>query len=158
MGTGSAFGNSERGEVIVRHAFRFLLLTVIAMLIAALLIVMQVDRRNPIQGPLLTEALNSPVRAGDSLLVRITRNKVRDDCPVISVRSLITPDGQKIEIPGGVSKGGPDDQEHVDLAYPIPADTPPGDYELRVHLTYVCNAVPPFEHDQEPVRFRVIGG
>lgn len=142
--------------MIVRHTFRFLLLTVIVMLTAALLIVMQVDRRNPIVGQLKTEALNSPVRAGDDLIVRITRNKVRGDCPVISVRSLVTPDGQKINIPGGVHKGGDPDADYIDWAYPIPRNIPPGDYELRVHLTYICNGVAPFEHDQEPVRFRVV--
>lgn len=156
MGTGSAFGHSERGEVIVRHTFRFLLLTVIALLIAALLIVIQVDRRDPIVGQMRTEALNSPVRAGDVLIVRITREKVRDDCPVVSIRSLVTPDGRKIDIPVGIHEGGPDNQEYVDWAYPIPSDIPPGDYELRVHLTYLCSGVPPFEHDQEPVRFRVV--
>lgn len=115
------------------------------------------DTRDPINGPMLTEALNSPIRAGELLDVRITREKVRDDCPVISVRKFVDEDGRVYDAPPGVSSGGSDDVDEIVFRYPIPTTLPVGSYELRVSLTYVCPTGGSFTHTQEPVRFRVAG-
>lgn len=113
------------------------------------------DTRDPIVGELRTEALNSPVRPGEFLDVKITREKVRDDCPVISVRKFVDEDGRVYDAAPGVSEGGSDDVREIVFRYPVPPTLPPGSYELRVSLTYVCS-YGSFDHVQEPTRFRVI--
>jgi hypothetical protein len=54
------------------------------------------DMRDPIRGVMFTEALNSPVSVDDQLLVRVSREKIRDDCPVSSVPYFVSDDGRRV--------------------------------------------------------------
>jgi hypothetical protein len=101
------------------------------------------------------EVLNSPIYAGNPLVVRIWRQKTRDDCPVYSHRTAINSDGVAYELPSALWSGGPPETEFIDYAYPTLTVMPPDDYELRVHLIYNC---PGFTHqvDQPSARFRVV--
>lgn len=114
------------------------------------------DRRAPVVGFTSVEALNSPIYAGEDLLVRVVREKVRDDCPVTSLRSAVDQDGRVWEVPDVIAHaGGPADVPYIERAYPIPFDTPPGSYELRVHLVYDCPGAGVFHYDQPAVRFQI---
>jgi hypothetical protein len=101
------------------------------------------------------EVLNSPIHAGNPLVVRIVREKYRDDCPVYSHRTAINQDGVAYELPSALWSGGPADLDVIDYAYPTLPIMPPGNYELRVHLVYNC---PGFQYqvDQPSARFRII--
>ena len=101
-----------------------------------------------------TVALNSPLRVGDALVVRIYRKKVRDDCPVLSIRDAINLDGQVFDISDIEWEGGPPSTEFLDLPYGT-QDLPPGQYVLRVRLVYQC---PGFEYriNQPDTPFRVL--
>lgn len=84
------------------------------------------------------ETLNSPLRAGDDLVVRVTRKKLRS-CPISSYRKLVDADGRTYPLSGAASEaGGELSAEFVDLAYPIPPFVPDGEYSLRVRLIYHC--------------------
>jgi hypothetical protein len=100
------------------------------------------------------EVMNSPIAAGEPLVVRIWREKTRDDCPVYSHRTAVNADGVSYELPSALWSGGPQDTAFVDYAYPTLSVMPPGNYELRVHLVYNC---PHITHqvDQPSARFRV---
>jgi len=113
------------------------------------------DTRVPIAAWGDVEVLNSPVQPGGYLRLRVTRDKVRNDCPVTAARRAVDQDGKTFSLEGGVSPGGPADAEAVLLEYPIPATMPPGYYDLRVTLTYNC---PTFTWvtEQPGARFRVI--
>lgn len=114
------------------------------------------DRTPPLPGGIArTAALNSPVLAGSSLLVRIHREKARSDCPVTSERTAVNEDGVVFDIPDATWAGGPAGGGHLDLAYPVPRTFPPGSYVLRVDLTYQCPGGLSFEYEQPEVRFRI---
>ena len=159
VGLGATFAicyPDNRKTMTARLFHAFLVLTVILSAVNAILLLSE-NRQDPITGPLLTEALNSPVRAGEHLFVRITREKVRSDCPVTSVRNFVSEDGAKA--PGGIAvrqAGGLPNAAFVDWKYPVPPTLTPGRYELRVALRYDCPRGLTFYHDQEPVPFRVV--
>jgi len=114
------------------------------------------DKTPPIVAFIRAEAINSPIYAGDSLIVRITRKKVRDDCPVISDRQAISEDGVIFSLPPASHRGGPADETIVDFAYPTVSSLPPGNYVLRVHLEYTCPGIDtPFPYEQPIVPFRI---
>jgi len=114
------------------------------------------DKTPPIVSFLRAEAINSPVYAGDSLIVRLTRKKVRDDCPVVSDRQAISEDGVIFSLPPASHRGGPADETIVDFAYPTSSSMPPGNYVLRVHLEYTCPGIDtPFPYEQPIVPFRI---
>jgi len=96
------------------------------------------DPRLPIQDWIEVEVLNSPIRAGEDVRVRITREKVRDDCVVTSRRQAINLDGQSYTLESATMIGGSSDERSVLLSYPTPRTLPVGQYILRVHLTYDC--------------------
>lgn len=110
------------------------------------------DRRDPVAFKRV-EALNSPVKVGDNLVVRIWRDKVRS-CPVDSERIVMDQDGHVTELAGEVSAGGPVDEAYVDWEYPTHL-LPAADYQMDVALTYWC---PDGLHQmkQPPVRFRIV--
>jgi len=113
------------------------------------------DRRPPIVAFESVEALNSPVTAGGDLVVRILREKIRDDCEVTSLRTAMDRDGRIWPVPHAVSQeGGDADAAYVDWAYPIPETTPPGQYVLRVHLIYDCEGTV-WHYDQPETLFQV---
>lgn len=113
------------------------------------------DSRPPVIAFERVEALNSPIRQGDDLTVRIWREKVRNDCPVTSIRTAVNEDGRVFEIPDAVGhEGGPVGAAYLDWTYPTDA-LPAGSYVLRVHLIYDCNEGGVFHYDQPEVRFRV---
>jgi len=114
----------------------------------------QHDSRVPVTKWHRVEAVNSPVRAGDPLQVRIHRSKVRDDCPVASDRQAIDADGRAWDLPSAVWQGGEAGTPYIRYTYRTRADMPPGEYTLRVFLTYTC---PEFvwTTQQPDARFRV---
>lgn len=114
-----------------------------------------IDVRPPVVAFTGAEALNSPVEAGEDLIVRIYRIKVRDDCPVTSIRSLINDDGRRLDIMDAVTHAGGAAGESVEISYPIPIGTPPGNYFLTVHLIYDCGRGGVFHYDQPQVPLRV---
>jgi hypothetical protein len=137
---------------------RLLTALVVAVLTAWSVIVydaLTFDERLPVEEWRTVEVLNSPVFAGSVLQVDVHRTKVRDDCPVVSVRQAISDDGVPYDLPTQVSVGGPSDAEHVQFDYDIPSHLPSGSYTLRVYLTYTC---PDFvwPTQQPDARFRVI--
>lgn len=116
------------------------------------------DRTAPLpHGISRTEAINSPVARGESLFVRIHRQKVRSDCHVASSRTAVNEDGIVFDIPDATWQGGPASGEFFEMAYPIPATIPSGSYVLRVDLTYLCPGGLSFKYEQPEVRFRIQG-
>ena len=115
------------------------------------------DDRVPVPRWIGTEALNSPIRAGESLRVAITRDKVRDDCPVASSRQAIDADGRPFDLPDSVHVGGSADELTAVFDYATPRSLPAGTYTLRVFLTYTC---PDFvwSTQQPDTPFRVADG
>jgi len=103
------------------------------------------------------EVLNSPIQAGDPVIVRIWREKYRDDCPVYSHRTAINQDGVAYQLPDALWIGGSSELDTIDVTYQTLPIMPPGNYELRVHLVYNC---PGFQYqvDQPAARFRIIAG
>ena len=116
------------------------------------------DMRDPIRGVMFTEALNSPVIAGERLEVRVTRDKVRGDCPVVSLPYFVSVDGKRVAGFPAIASGGAVDAEFVDVRYRTPDSLSPGAWALHDELTYVCPGLEPFKHTQEPVRFYVQNG
>jgi hypothetical protein len=96
------------------------------------------DGRVPISEWVGVEVMNAPITPGQSLLVRIERKKVRDDCPVKSTRYAINSNGKAFPLVGEVSSGGPASADATLWMYPTPDTLPPGDYLLRVTLSYDC--------------------
>jgi len=84
------------------------------------------------------EVLNSPVSPGGELELRAWRQKVRDDCPVVSDPFAIDVNGVSFGIAGSFSIGGPVGTPYLDISYQIPIDLPPGSYILRDRLSYRC--------------------
>lgn len=95
------------------------------------------DRRPPIQN-LEIEVLNTPVAAGEILLLRAHREKLRVCVPVTSIRSAINLDtGRNFPVPARVWRGGNLDESFVDLAFDASA-LAPGKYRGRVETSYPC--------------------
>lgn len=139
-----------------RASLAISILILLVLFVPNLLSVAFTDRTPPIVSFSKAEALNSPIRAGEPLLVRIWREKVRDDCTVHSDRQAVNQDGVVFDMENGQWRGGSADNAYLDFAYPTSLFMPVGIYELRVHLAYTCPNVPDFHYDQPPVRFRVI--
>lgn len=100
------------------------------------------------------KVLNSPLRHGSNLKVVLYRDKVRDDCPVTSLRHVIRDDGEFFEIPDAAWKGGP-----VGHALPfeyVTSHLPVGKYTMYVDLTYVCPGGFVFNVDQPDIKFEVV--
>lgn len=112
-----------------------------------------VDRRVPTVIERV-EVVNSPVPAGKKLTVRITRQKVRGDCPVTSIRYVTDIHGRAFNLPDAVWAGGPPKTAYVDLDYDT-SGLPPGDYTLHVDLLYSC---PGMAFPVPPVEFTVAAG
>ncbi len=100
------------------------------------------------------EALNSPLAEGEVLIVRVYRDKVRDDCPITSNRTAMDMDGRPHDLPNLRWEGAPANTEFADIPYDTSA-LPPGEYWLRVDLDYQCPGFV-FEVEQPPVPFRVL--
>lgn len=116
------------------------------------LMVHRIDRTLPIKGAMKIEALNSPITVGQNLQVKVTRDKVRNDCPVTSLRYVTTPDGVAHDIPDRAWEGGKKGSEDI-LTYPT-SGLPPGQYTLHVSLSYACPGFT-WNRDQPTVSFRV---
>jgi hypothetical protein len=115
------------------------------------------DRTQPISGFGKVETLASPIVAGDALPVRIWREKVRDDCPVVSERTAISQDGVVYDLPDAEWAGGSADDPYLDYRYPTLPFMPAGEYQLRVDLTYTCPGGLLFKYLQPPAFFRIAG-
>lgn len=112
------------------------------------------DTRDPVQF-LGAEAINSPLRVGEKLKVVIYRNKIRDDCPVTSIRSVQTRDGRLIPLAGQIWEGGPIG-EYLAFEYDT-SNLDAGEYTLKVDLKYDCPKDIEFFHHQPDVTFRILG-
>jgi hypothetical protein len=102
----------------------------------SLMVELTTDRRPPVDMDRV-ETLNSPLSAGDRLLVRIWREKVRNDCRVHSRRMAVNQDGAVFDVPDAIWAGGEAGAAYLDFEYDT-STLPPGDYELRVSLDYLC--------------------
>ena len=111
------------------------------------------DRRMPVVFHRVA-TLNSPLGEGEKAIVRVWRDKVRGDCPVLSRRTAVNQDGVTFDIPDAMWAGGPAGTEYIDMTY----DTSflnAGDYELRVTLDYQCPDKT-YPAIQPPARFRIV--
>ena len=138
----------------------FVLLAILAFFLSAFIAVLiynhaSVDRTQPVTSFSRVETLNSPVREGEVLHVRIYREKVRDDCPVTSKRLAVNQDGQVFTLEDGQHEGGPADQSYYDFGYLTLPEMPAGEYQLRVDLTYTCPGGLMFEYTQPSAFFRI---
>lgn len=136
----------------------FLALLGTAAVLAALAVVIHVskDMRPPVKGGFATEALVDQIPPGGVVPVRVTRNKVREDCPLVAERYLVNDVGQKFDIPDWATSGGSASVESIVVRYRIPEHIPAGHYQLRVTLTYYCPGISvPFIYDQDPTEFTV---
>ena len=115
--------------------------------------VMTFDRTFPVRFESV-ETLNSPIASGDYLRVRIWRKKFRDDCPVTSLRQAVSENGVTFNLPAATWEGGRVSEPYLDYRYPTVRGMPPGNYELRVSLTYGCPGIT-FTAEQPPARFVV---
>lgn len=82
----------------------FYLLALVCLILSGVLGFMAVkyerlDRTQPISNFKRVETLNSPVKAGEPLRLRVWRDKERDDCPVQSERTGINQDGVVFDMP-----------------------------------------------------------
>jgi len=116
--------------------------------------VLTIDHRAPISIE-KAEVLNSPIPDGGKLQVRIWREKVRDDCPLHSVRYASDHHGRSHDLPDAQGVGGPKDQRYVDVLYDT-SSLPPGAYSLHVSLMYHCPGQS-FPVQQPSVSFVVSG-
>lgn len=113
------------------------------------------DDRQPVQFDRV-EIMNSPVRPGDTLIGRVFRDKVRDDCPVTAERMAISQDGEIIPLETVTWPGGPAGTPFFDVRYALPDDMPEGLYTLRVNVTYHCPRGLEFSLVQPLSQFRVL--
>lgn len=112
------------------------------------------DTRHPIERWGKVEALNSPIRAGQWLAVRIYRVKVRGDCPISSHPYVTDVDGVAVDIPDRTWVGGPVG-EHADIEYDT-SHLRPGRWTLYVHGAYLCPGGVIKQFMQPSVNFRVV--
>lgn len=113
------------------------------------------DRSPPVVRFDRVEVQNSPVGMGEALLVRVYREKVRDDCPVTESRFAMDQDGRVHNIQTVTWAGGDDATPYVDLAYSLPLSMPDGDYVLFANLKYDCPGDHVFTYEQPPAIFRL---
>ena len=117
------------------------------------------DKRPPIQEFQRAEALTPAVKAGQPVIVRIAREKVRGDCLVTSYRNAVSEDGVSYTLPTGTWVGGDPSRSFLDYAYPTIPGMLPGKYRLKVRLSYRCpNVKNPFEYDQPEALFEIVEG
>ncbi len=140
----------------------FYLLALVCLILSGVLGFMAVkyerlDRTQPISNFKRVETLNSPVKAGEPLRLRIWRDKERDDCPVQSERTGINQDGVVFDMPDAEWAGGAAHTDFLDLNYPTLPYMPAGEYELRVELTYTCPGGLEFNYTQPSALFRIAG-
>jgi len=83
------------------------------------------------------ESLNSPVPVGGKIMVRVWREKYRDDCPVVSFPYASDQNGRAYVMPGSQGPGGSKDEKYYDALYDTTA-LPPGSYTLHDSLMYHC--------------------
>jgi hypothetical protein len=95
------------------------------------------DNRVPVEFHRV-EVLNSPIQPGGYLELRVWREKVRSDCPVVSAPFVTDRNGVSYALPSSFSVGGPVGTEYLDVSYLTPLDLPAGSYMLRDVLSYRC--------------------
>jgi hypothetical protein len=114
--------------------------------------VLTIDYRAPVNMQRV-ESLNSPVPVGGKIVVRVWREKYRDDCPVVSSPYASDQNGRAYVMPGSQGPGGAKDEEYYDALYDVTA-LPPGSYTLHDSLMYHCPGQS-FPVQQPPVSFVV---
>jgi len=145
---------SDRRWKWVSHVLAFVLAFPVFALLHYTIAFFTTDRRDPVRFQ-SAEATNSPIREGEQLRIVVYREKVRDDCPVTSIRAAQTEDGRMIPLAGRIWNGGPIG-DWTALEYDT-SILPPGVYTLKVDLQYDCPGDLVFVHHQPDVRFRVLG-
>lgn len=97
------------------------------------------DHRPPIND-VRYEPQNSPMAEGENLILRVYREKVRDDCPITSVRRATNASsGRTYPLAGRIWLGGEVGTEYTDLEI----DTgflSPGQYVGVIESRYDCPA------------------
>lgn len=115
------------------------------------------DKRHPIDlsQPVIVTTPTPEITEGDRLLVVIHRTKVRDDCPVVSIRKALSATGPVYGLNSRLWAGGKSSKAAVDIEY----DTrflPPGHYILSVDLHYSCPGDLTFDLHQPDLEFAVM--
>jgi hypothetical protein len=99
------------------------------------------------------QTMNSPVKAGNELQVRVYREKVRD-CPVSSQRRIQDIDGRTVASELETWRGDRVGTTFLDLLYNT-SSLPPGHYTLYVTTYHTCPD-DTYEVVQDPLQFRVV--
>ena len=104
--------NKEHPIYLKELIFTWVLLIGVAVYVMSSLFV---DHRDPIHS-IRYEPQNSPLVVGEDLILRIYREKVRDDCPITSVRRVTSVEtGVTVGLAGRIWNGGSVDASYVDI-------------------------------------------
>lgn len=99
------------------------------------------------------ETVNSPIRPGEAVRVKITRKKNRA-CPLTSHRIAKDINGHVYQLGTVISEGGPVGDDAIYVNYATPVTLPEGSYDLQVRLLYDCNDAA-YLVEQQTTRFVV---
>lgn len=114
--------------------FTWILLLGVAVYIVSNLFV---DHRDPIHS-IRYESQNSPLQVGEDLILRIYRDKVRDDCPITSIRRATSVEtGVTIGLAGRIWEGGSVSADYVDIVVNT-SILSPGQYVGIIETRYDC--------------------
>ena len=114
--------------------------------IGALIFTFAVDTRPPLIGLSITP-LNSPIFEGTRLIGHAIREKVRDDCPIVSVRKATHMDtGKEYALAGQIWSGGKAGSTSIDVVYATENLTA-GQYVLEYKINYLCPWGQTFRYD-----------
>lgn len=100
------------------------------------------------------EALNSKIKQGEFLTVRVHREKKRDDCTLVSESWVQSDLGTTIDLPDYAGPGGEPRTEFTDVIFDT-RTVPLGRWSLVVNLLYFCPGQS-FAISQPIVAFEVI--
>lgn len=100
------------------------------------------------------ETLNSPIKEGDYLEIRVHREKPRSDCSLRADRWVQDQDGKAIDIPDYQGPGGEPKTPYTDIVYDT-RNIPAGSWYLVSNLVYKCGNKY-YSIMQGPTPFRVV--
>ena len=127
-------------------AFVALTVTLALVAISAMFFTLVVDTRPPLIGLSITP-LNSPIQEGEKLIGHAVRTKVRDDCPIVSVRTATNMEtGKSLPLAGQVWNGGEAGSTFIDVIYATDNLTA-GRYVLEYKINYLCPWGQTFRYD-----------
>jgi hypothetical protein len=113
---------------------------------AAVLFIAIVDTRPPLIGLTITP-LNSPITEGQKLIGHAVREKIRADCPIVSVRTVTNMEtGKQHPLAGQVWDGGEAGSTFIDVMYATQG-LMAGRYVLEYKINYFCPWAQTFRYD-----------